>query len=75
MTRLSRSRNGKTSVDVTVVRQDDLTRVRLTMGDDSPGRKNTDLDSVEVEALALLLVTAYKDAWGADDVDADTDGS
>lgn len=54
--RLPRSRKGKTTVDVTVTRQDGLPRVRLSMGERSkPGFKNTDMDESEVEALVTFL--------------------
>lgn len=55
MSRLPRSRKGKTSVDVTITRQDGLPRVRLTMGDGKPGHKNTDMDEREVEDLIVML--------------------
>lgn len=56
MSRLPRSRKGKTAVDVTVTRQGGLPRVRLTMGEkSSPSHKNTDMDEQEVEDLIVLL--------------------
>jgi hypothetical protein len=59
MSRLPRSRRGKTAVDVTITRQNGLARVRLTMGEkSSPSHKNTDMDDEEVENLIVLL--SYK---------------
>lgn len=57
MTRLPRSRGGKTavSVDVVVTRQNELPRVRLTLGTDYGMNKNTDMDAEEVENLIILL--------------------
>lgn len=56
MSRLPRSRKGKTAVDVTVTRQGGLPRVRLTMGETSAySHKNTDMDEAEVENLITLL--------------------
>lgn len=58
MTRLPRSRGGKTpvEVDVVVTRQNELPRVRLSLGNDySTSRKNTDMDTEETEALIVLL--------------------
>lgn len=58
MTRLPRTRGGKTpvDVDVVVVEQDGLKRVRLTMGAGSfKGSRNTDMDVEETEDLITLL--------------------
>lgn len=56
MSRLPRSRKGKTSVDVTATKQNGLARVRLTMGEvSSYSHKNTDMDAQEVEDLIVLL--------------------
>ena len=56
MTRLRRSRRGKTHVDVTTLRQDGLPRVRLSMGTTgTPNNRNTDMDEAEVEDLIVLL--------------------
>lgn len=59
MSRLPRSRRGKTAVDVTITRQDGLPRVRLTMGE-GYGNKNTDMDEKEVLDLITLLTFKYK---------------
>ncbi len=54
--RLPRDRKGKTPIDVGVVVQDGLKRVRVSMGEDSqPGRKNSDLSEEETAALITLL--------------------
>lgn len=56
MTRLPQSRKGKTTVDVTVTEQNNLKRVRLTMGNPGDYRnKNTDMDAQEVEDLITIL--------------------
>lgn len=55
MTRLPRSRRGKTPIDVVVVTQESGPRVRLTIGDDYFQKKNSDLDFEETEALIVLL--------------------
>lgn len=55
MTRLPRSRKGKTPLDVTVTIQDGLKRVRITMGDDNFNKKNSDLDEQETEDLITML--------------------
>lgn len=56
MARLPRDRKGKTPIDVGIVVQDDLTRVRLSMGEDgAPGRKNSDLSVKEAEDLVTML--------------------
>lgn len=56
MTRLRRSRRGKTAIDVTATRQNGLPRVRVSMGEvGSPNHKNSDLDATEVEELIVLL--------------------
>ena len=58
MTRLPRSRGGKTpvAVDVVVTKQNGLPRVRLTLGADyGTSKKNTDMDEDETEALIVLL--------------------
>lgn len=56
MMRLPRARKGKTPIDVGIVKQDDLTRVRISMGEDnSPGRKNSDLSEQEVLDLIAML--------------------
>lgn len=57
MTRLPRSRGGKTQVDVDVVvtEQDGLKRVRLTMGAGTTKVRNTDMDVQEVEDLIVML--------------------
>jgi hypothetical protein len=60
MSRLPRSRKGKTTVDVTVTKQDGLPRVRLTMGDGKPNHKNTDMDPTEVADLIVLLTFKLK---------------
>jgi hypothetical protein len=53
--RLERSRRGKTPIDVNVVIQDGLPRVRLTVGAGSPNAKNSDLDFEETDALVTVL--------------------
>jgi len=54
--RLPRKRKGKTPIDIGIVKQDDLTRVRISMGEDnSPGRKNSDLSEEEVVDLIAML--------------------
>ena len=57
MTRLPRSRGGKTAVEVDVVitEQNNLKRVRLTMGANTHKVRNTDMDEEETEALITLL--------------------
>lgn len=55
MTRLPRTRRGKTPVDVTITEQDGLKRVRLTMGDDNYSKKNSDMDEQETEDLITIL--------------------
>lgn len=55
MTRLPNSRKGKTPVDVTVTNQNNLKRVRLTMGHDNRSKMNTDLDEQEAEDLITIL--------------------
>lgn len=56
MTRLPRDRKGKTPIDVGVVEQDGLKRVRISMGEDlKPGRKNSDLSVKETEDLIAML--------------------
>lgn len=58
MTRLPRSRNGKTPIDVVIVKQDNTKRVRITVGDDlarPSAKKNSDLDMKEVDDLIVLL--------------------
>lgn len=57
MTRLPRSRGGKTPVDIDVVvtEQDGLSRVRLTMGAGTAKVRNTDMDEDEVRELLVLL--------------------
>lgn len=56
MTRLERSRKGKTTIDVTVTKQDGLGRVRLSMGEQgSYNHRNSDLDAREVRDLITLL--------------------
>lgn len=61
MSRLPRSRKGKTTVDVTITRQDGLPRVRLTMGNvDHISHKNTDMDEREVEDLIIMLTYKLK---------------
>lgn len=55
MSRLPQSRKGKTTVDVTVTEQNGLKRVRLTLGDQTISKKNTDMDEREVEDLITLL--------------------
>ncbi len=61
MTRLPRSRRGKTPVDVTVTVQNGLKRVRLSMGDEGTGRfRNTDMDESEVEDLITVLAFKLK---------------
>lgn len=57
MTRLPRSRGGKTGVEVDVVttRQNGLPRVRLTLGSPYTNNKSTDMDEEETEALIVLL--------------------
>jgi hypothetical protein len=61
MSRLPRSRKGKTTVDVTITRQDGLPRVRLTMGHvDHYSHKNTDMDDREVEDLIIMLTYKLK---------------
>ena len=55
ITRLPNTRKGKTAVDVTVTNQNNLKRVRLTMGADSYDKKNTDMDEREVEDLITIL--------------------
>lgn len=54
MTRLVRSRKGKTPIDVVVTRQQAGPRVRITVGD-GPNKKNSDLDFTETENLILYL--------------------
>lgn len=54
--RLPRDRKGKTPIDVGVVEQDGLKRVRLSMGEDgTPGRKNSDLSDKETVDLIAML--------------------
>lgn len=53
--RLPRDRRNKTKVDVNIVEQDGLTRVRLSLGEDGRGRKNTDMSVSEAEDLIVLL--------------------
>lgn len=53
--RLNRSRRGKVTVDVTTTEQDGNRRIRLTMGEDRPGKKNTDMDGVELAELITIL--------------------
>lgn len=56
MTRLPRDRKGKTPIDVGIVKQDGLERVRLSMGEDgTPGRKNSDLSLEETQDLIAML--------------------
>lgn len=55
MTRLPRSRRGKTPIDIVVVTQESGPRVRLTLGDDYDTKRNSDLDFEETEALIVLL--------------------
>lgn len=58
MTRLPRSRGGKTAIDVTLTAQAGLMRVRLTMGEDNSSKKNTDMD--ELETANLITILEYK---------------
>jgi hypothetical protein len=54
--RLPRDRKGKTPIDVGIVEQDGLKRVRLSMGEDgAPGRKNSDLSPQETSDLIAML--------------------
>lgn len=56
--RLPRSRRGKTPIDVNYIEQpsNPHPRVRLSIGEDNtPGRKNSDLDIKETEDLITLL--------------------
>ena len=55
MVRLERTRRGKTPIDVTITRQNDLPRVRLTMGNERGKFTNTDMDEQEVRDLLVLL--------------------
>lgn len=55
MTRLPRERKGKTPIDVGMVQQDGLTRVRISMGEDGGSRKNSDLSIQETEDLIAML--------------------
>lgn len=58
MTRLPRTRRGKTPIDVTIVTQEAGPRVRVTIGDDlarPSAKKNSDLDAKEVEDLIVML--------------------
>lgn len=55
MTRLPRERKGKTPIDVGMVQQDGLTRVRISMGEDGGSRKNSDLSVQETEDLIAML--------------------
>lgn len=66
MTRLPRSRKGKTAVDVTLTKQDGLPRVRLSMGEiGSANHKNTDMDHTEVENLIVILQYKLAQSRGA----------
>lgn len=53
--RLPRGRSNKTKVDVNYVEQNGLPRVRLTLGEDGRGKKNTDMDAKETGDLITLL--------------------
>lgn len=58
MSRLPRSRRGKTPIDVTIVTQEAGPRVRVTIGEDfarPSAKKNSDLDEKEVTDLIVLL--------------------
>ena len=55
MTRLPRSRKGKTPIDVTITDQNGVKRVRLTVGQDNGAKKNSDLDAQEVADLVTML--------------------
>lgn len=57
MVRLKTTRKGKTPVDVTVTEQNELKRVRLSMGEREDGNRfrNTDLNEQEVRDLITLL--------------------
>jgi len=57
MTRLPRSRKGKTPIDVTTTGQNGLKRVRLTVGHDGGAKFNSDLDPQE--AMDLLTILTY----------------
>lgn len=67
MTRLPRSRGGKTNVDVDVVtvEQDGLKRVRLTMGAGTMKVRNTDMDEQEVEDLIVMLEFKLQEIKGS----------
>lgn len=57
MTRLPRSRKGKTPIDVTVTRQPAGPRVRLSVGRlNGLGQVNSDLDVKEVNDLVTMLL-------------------
>lgn len=54
--RLERSRKGKTPIDIVITEQQPgLKRIRLTVGEDGAGKKNSDLDFAETEALIIVL--------------------
>lgn len=57
--RLTRSRKGKTPIDIVIVEQEKgQARVRLTVGDDASkpsNKKNSDLDLQEVDDLITML--------------------
>lgn len=55
MTRLPRSRKGKTPIDVTTTEQNGLKRVRFTTGHDGARKVNSDLDPQEVFDLVTIL--------------------
>lgn len=55
MTRLPRSRKGKTPLDVTITHQPAGLRVRVTLGNDGYDKKNSDLDAKECDDLIVLL--------------------
>lgn len=56
MVRLARSRKGKTPVDVTIVNNGGAEdRIRLTLGEDTFSKKNTDLTPDEATDLMALL--------------------
>ena len=61
MTRLQRTRRGKTPVDVTRTEQNGIRRIRLSMGDEIGQRfRNTDMDDEETENLIIMLAYNLK---------------
>jgi hypothetical protein len=71
MTRLTRSRKGKTPVDVVATEQNGLKRVRISMGDERYSNyRNTDMDERETRELITMLEWHLAKVEGRIDWDA-----